>query len=204
MPSSLYSITIDLLYSILTFLLLFSQATLFNRIFNHHKVLPKPTYLPGMSYILITSLLPDWDHFSAPLLINTIMIWVWYRMMDLYNSQRPGTAIFNIGIWTGHRLPAVYPGHELSAAGPVRAAHHAPLPDPRMAGRTAGVHLSLLFPVPHPLPVRTMELGGYRPSRSSSTCPPSPLPSGSPWAWPGSSSLLLSAVIMSKKTSANS
>jgi hypothetical protein len=92
---------VNILYSILTFLLLFSQATLFNRIFNHHKVLPKPTYLPGMSYILITSLLPDWDHFSAPLLINTIMIWVWYRMMDLYNSQRPGTAIFNIGIWTG-------------------------------------------------------------------------------------------------------
>jgi Family of unknown function (DUF6427) len=88
-------------YSLLTFLLLFAQAILFNRIFNHHKVLPKPTYLPGMSYILITSLLPDWGHFSAPLLINTIMIWVWYRMMELYNSQRPGTAIFNIGVWTG-------------------------------------------------------------------------------------------------------
>jgi Family of unknown function (DUF6427) len=64
-------------------------------------VLPKPNFLPGMSYILITSLLPDWGHFSAPLLINTIMIWVWYRMMELYNGQRPGTAIFNIGVWTG-------------------------------------------------------------------------------------------------------
>lgn len=92
---------IAILYSLLTFLLLIIQASLFNRIFNHHKVLPKPTYLPGMSYIMITSLLPDWGHFSAPLLINTIMIWVWYRMMELYNSQRPGTAIFNIGIWTG-------------------------------------------------------------------------------------------------------
>jgi hypothetical protein len=89
------------LYSLLTFLLLVSQATLLNRICNHHKVLPKPNYLPGMSYILITSLLPDWGHFSAPLLINTIMIWVWYRMMELYNSQHPGTAIFNIGFWTG-------------------------------------------------------------------------------------------------------
>jgi hypothetical protein len=93
--------SIPICYSILTFLLLISQATLFNRIFNHYKVLPKPNFLPGMSYILITSLLPDWAHFSAPLLINTIMIWVWYRMMELYNSQRPGTAIFNIGVWTG-------------------------------------------------------------------------------------------------------
>jgi hypothetical protein len=90
-----------ILFSCLTFLLLVSQALLFNRIFNHTKVLPKPTYLPGMSYILITSLLPDWNHFSAPLLINTIMIWVWYRMMELYNSQRPGADIFGIGLWAG-------------------------------------------------------------------------------------------------------
>lgn len=93
--------SIPVLWSVLTFLLLITQATLFDSVFNHFKVLPKPNFLPGMSYILITSLLPDWAHFSAPLLINTIMIWVWYRMMDLYNSQHPGTTIFNIGIWTG-------------------------------------------------------------------------------------------------------
>jgi hypothetical protein len=88
-------------YSILTFLIIFSQATLFNRICNHHKLLPKANFLPGMSYILITSLLPDWGHFSAPLLINSIMIWIWYRMVDLYNTHRPGASIFNIGVWTG-------------------------------------------------------------------------------------------------------
>ncbi len=88
-------------YSILSFLILFSQATLFNRICNHNKILPKANFLPGMSYILITSLLPDWNHFSAPLLINSIMIWIWYRMIELYNSPRPGSAIFNIGVFTG-------------------------------------------------------------------------------------------------------
>lgn len=88
-------------YAILTFLILLSQATLFNRICNHHKLLPKANFLPGMSYILVTSLLQDWNHFSAPLLINSIMIWVWYRMTDLYNSPRPGSSIFNIGVWTG-------------------------------------------------------------------------------------------------------
>jgi hypothetical protein len=88
-------------YSILTFLIIFSQATLFNRICNHHKLLPKANFLPGMSYILITSLLQDWNHFSAPLLINSIMIWIWYQMIDLYNTHRPGSLIFNIGVWTG-------------------------------------------------------------------------------------------------------
>lgn len=90
-----------LLYAILSFLIIFMQATLFNRICNHNKLLPKPNFLPGMSYILITSLLPDWNHFSAPLLVNSVMIWVWYRMIDLYNSQRPVASIFNIGVWTG-------------------------------------------------------------------------------------------------------
>jgi hypothetical protein len=90
-----------ILYSILTFLILFSQATLFNMICNHHKLLPKANFLPGMSYILITSLLPDWDHLSAPLLINSIMIWIWYQMIDLYSTHRPGSLIFNIGVWTG-------------------------------------------------------------------------------------------------------
>lgn len=90
-----------MVYSILTFLILCAQATLFNRICNYNKLLPKPNFLPGMSYIIITSLLPDWGHFSAPLLINSITIWIFYRMMDLYNSQRPLSSIFGIGVWTG-------------------------------------------------------------------------------------------------------
>jgi hypothetical protein len=88
-------------YSILTFLLLFTQATLFNSICNYQKLFPKSNYLPGMSYILLTSLLQDWNHFSAPLLVNSVMIWCWYRMLVLYNSHSPGAAIFNIGLFAG-------------------------------------------------------------------------------------------------------
>jgi Family of unknown function (DUF6427) len=88
-------------YAIFSFIILFSQATLLNSICNFHKLLPRANYLPGMCYILITSLLPDWGHFSAPLLVNSIMIWCWYRMVALYNSQTPVTAIFNIGLFLG-------------------------------------------------------------------------------------------------------
>jgi Family of unknown function (DUF6427) len=88
-------------YAILSFILLFAQATLLNSICNYHKLLPRSSYLPGMCYILVTSLLPDWGHFSAPLLINSIMIWCWYRMVALYNSPTPVTAIFNIGLFLG-------------------------------------------------------------------------------------------------------
>jgi hypothetical protein len=88
-------------FSIITFLLIFTQATLLNSICNYHRILPKPNYLPGMAYILVTSLLQDWNHFSAPLLVNSVMIWCWYRMVALYSSQIPITAVFNIGLFVG-------------------------------------------------------------------------------------------------------
>ncbi len=88
-------------YSILSFVILFAQATLLNSICNYHKMLPKANYLPGMCYILVTSLLPDWGHFSAPLLVNSILIWCWYRMVALYNSPSPVSSIFNIGVFLG-------------------------------------------------------------------------------------------------------
>jgi hypothetical protein len=107
----LYRFIMDLLHSfvfvspfffqVISFVLLFTQATLFNRICNYQKLLPKQNFLPGMCYILLTSLLPDWNHFSAPLLINSIMIWVFYKMIALYNNERAASSIFNIGILIG-------------------------------------------------------------------------------------------------------
>jgi hypothetical protein len=88
-------------FSLLSFFILFIQASLFNRIANHHKLFPKPNFLPGMAYILVTSLIPSWSFFSAPLLVNLLMIWAWYRMLNLYSTGQPGAAIFNIGIIIG-------------------------------------------------------------------------------------------------------
>lgn len=90
-----------IVFSLLSFFILFIQASLFNRIANHHKLFPKPNFLPGMAFILVTSLIPSWSFFSAPLLVNLLMIWAWYRMLNLYSTTQPGAAIFNIGILIG-------------------------------------------------------------------------------------------------------
>ena len=101
---------VPVFFSILTFLLLFAQATLFNRICNHQKIFPKPNYLPAMSYILVTSLIPSWNYFSAPLLINSVMVWVFYRMTTMYNENRATDgAVFNIGALTGLATLLYYP-----------------------------------------------------------------------------------------------
>lgn len=93
-----------LFYSFLAFLLLYSQASLFNRICNNQKMMPRPNYLPAMSYVLMTSLIPEWNQFSAPLLINSLLIWALYRMMQLYNANRALSQIFNIGLILGFAM----------------------------------------------------------------------------------------------------
>ena len=99
--------TAPALFSVFAFLLLFTQATLLNRICNSIKIYPKPNYLVAMSYILVTSLMREWSYFSAPLLVNTVMIWVWYKMIGLYNSNNPKTSVYNVAVFIGV-LPLMY------------------------------------------------------------------------------------------------
>ena len=48
-----------LVYSIITFLLLFVQAISINKLINSQRLMKKPNYLSGMAYLLITSLFSD-------------------------------------------------------------------------------------------------------------------------------------------------
>jgi hypothetical protein len=91
----------DVGYAILAFLLILIQASLLNRICNVLKMFPKASFLPAMSYILLSSLLPEWSQFSAPLLINTFLVWMFYRMSMLYNTSNPNVSVFNIGLIIG-------------------------------------------------------------------------------------------------------
>lgn len=96
-----------IVYPLVAFLLIFTQATLLNRIVNNLRLLPKSNFLVGMAYILISSLVHEWSLFSAPMLVNSLLIWIWYRMTTLYNHNSPKTAIFNISMLVGI-LPLIY------------------------------------------------------------------------------------------------
>ena len=85
-------------YFIITYLLLFSQAISLNHFMMRRRSLLKPNYLPAMSYLLITSFFLEWNILSAPLVINTLLIWVWGRMTDFYNNKNVKTTLFNIGV----------------------------------------------------------------------------------------------------------
>lgn len=93
--------SIPFIYPALTFLLLVVQAIGFNKIVNDRRLHKQPNYLTGMTYLLVTSMFPDWFSLSAPLIINTFMIWTWARLCTLYSNPSPKATIFNIGFVTG-------------------------------------------------------------------------------------------------------
>jgi hypothetical protein len=88
-------------YSLITFVLLYTQAISFNRLLNNRRLIQKPNYLPAMSYLLITSFFVEWNVLSAPLVINTLLIWVWAKMSTLYNNPHAKSTLYNIGIVIG-------------------------------------------------------------------------------------------------------
>jgi hypothetical protein len=92
---------LPVIYSFIAFFLLYTQAISFNKLVNDHRLMQRSNYLTGMSYLLITSLFMEWNVLSSPLIINTLLIWVWAQMSGLYNNPNPKTALFNIGIAIG-------------------------------------------------------------------------------------------------------
>jgi len=88
-------------YAAITFFLLFTQAISFNQLLNNRRLIQKPNYLAGMSYLLITSFFTEWNVLSAPLVINTLLIWVWAKMGSLYNNPHVKSTLYNIGMVVG-------------------------------------------------------------------------------------------------------
>jgi len=88
-------------YPLIAFILLFTQAITFNQLANRQKLMPKPNYLTAMSYLLITSLFREWNLLSAPLIVGSLMVWVWARMSALNNTRNVSGTLFNTGIVIG-------------------------------------------------------------------------------------------------------
>lgn len=88
-------------YFFVAYLLLFTQAVNLNQIIMNRRLMEKPNYLPAMTYLLITSLFSECNLLSAPLIINSILIWIFSKMSNLTHSQHPKSTLFNVGMAIG-------------------------------------------------------------------------------------------------------
>ena len=89
------------LYSVVAFSFLYIQALMINYMVNEYRMIIKATYLPAMAFLLITSLLPEWNYFSSPMLANTFIIWMFIYLFRLYNSPNAKAQVYNIGLIAG-------------------------------------------------------------------------------------------------------
>ncbi|HEY0433379.1 MAG TPA: hypothetical protein VGC95_05875, partial [Chitinophagaceae bacterium] len=89
------------IYPLLAYALLFIQAIALTRLINDHRLMNRSNYLPAMSYILITSFFPEWNYFSAPLLLNTFLVIILGWLFRIYNHQRAKGIVFNTGLVIG-------------------------------------------------------------------------------------------------------
>ena len=83
---------------ILYLLIIIAQAIRLNFFLAEQKMFPNSDYTVGMSYILLTAVLPDWMAITPALLANFLLIWIYIKLTRLYNHTAPKTLLFNIGL----------------------------------------------------------------------------------------------------------
>ncbi len=85
----------------ITIFLLFIQAFLINELTMRHRLFNETTLLPGVFYLLLTSMLQDFFPLSAILLGNLFLIIALDALMSSYKRPKSAGAIFNTGFWIG-------------------------------------------------------------------------------------------------------
>lgn len=89
------------IYSFIAYGLLYTQAISLNKVINDNRMIQRQTFLPAMSYLMVTSLVPEWNYFSAPLLVNSILVFVLAGLFQTQNMQQAKGTIFNVGLGIG-------------------------------------------------------------------------------------------------------
>ncbi|MDB5197360.1 MAG: hypothetical protein JWP88_1731 [Flaviaesturariibacter sp.] len=90
-----------LIGSSIAFALLYIQALIINHTVNEYRMMAKQTFLPGMAFLLLTSLVPEWSYLSAPLVASAFLVWGFSKLFELYNAASANTKIYNIGFLLG-------------------------------------------------------------------------------------------------------
>jgi hypothetical protein len=89
------------IYPMIAYVLLFTQAVSLNSFVNDNRLFPNSQFLTGFAYLLLSSIIPEWNTVSPVLIINTIFIATLPLMTGLYHKQQVKGNLFNIGFGLG-------------------------------------------------------------------------------------------------------
>lgn len=89
------------IHAVLSMIILTINALMINVIFAKYRISRSVSLFPGVFYVLICSLFPDFLLLSPLLLANTFLIFAIFELFDIYKNNRPYPKIFNAGLWIG-------------------------------------------------------------------------------------------------------
>ena len=89
------------LFSVITYFFLFTQALQLNSLINKNRMMQRLNFLPATAYLVITSLMPEWNHFSAPLMVNTLVLVIFSGLFNISHQQFIKGTVYNIGVAVG-------------------------------------------------------------------------------------------------------
>lgn len=87
--------------NLVAMVLLLLQAAFLNYIISEHRLADAVSLFPGLFYILVSSMLPEFLHLSPALIANTFLIIVINEIFAAYKKVDCADRIYNIGFWTG-------------------------------------------------------------------------------------------------------
>ena len=86
------------IYHVVALVLVFFQSLYFGYLINYYRILQKPSYLPAMSYLLISSLLIEFTLLTPALLANTFLLFALSKILSSYKKEKALALIFDSGL----------------------------------------------------------------------------------------------------------
>ena len=90
-----------LLFAVIAYFFLFTQALQLNSLINKNRMMQRLNFLPAAAYLVITSLMPEWSRFSAPLLVNSLVLLIFAGLFKISNQYSIKGTVYNIGVVVG-------------------------------------------------------------------------------------------------------
>ncbi len=81
--------------------LIYLQAIHLQFILKRHEVLYKESWLPALMYILLATMLPEFQWFQPMLFINSLLLFALDRIFFLYKNDKPLALDFDVGFIIG-------------------------------------------------------------------------------------------------------
>jgi len=77
------------------------QAVIFNRLVNNYNLLGKPSFLPALMYVTVSSLLIPFVVLSPALLCNFLTLWLLSKFLTIYRQEEARSVMYDSGLIIG-------------------------------------------------------------------------------------------------------